>query len=530
MDVLLKSALFVLLVYVFSGVVIAQEDTTCSAIVQQALAVTAEACTAAGRNQACYGNLDLVAEPQAGVTDLNFDDTGDIEDVARISALRLSKFNEETGAWGVALMKLRANLPDTLPGQNVIVLLFGSVELMQDPNAEGLQPMQAFYFRAGVGDAPCAEAPDSGILIQTPQGAGLIDLRVNEVSIRLGSTAYLQAGESLTISVIEGAAQVTVGDTLQIVPAGGKVSVPLDENLAASGPPTDPEPYSMNEVRNVPAQALERPVEIAVPPAVGALRATIEAYRANLAAAQDFAGLWTATDLDGSFMTLQIDPLPQGGIYVRLYDEGASACERDLSVAAEVIGEGQINTAGALIVAAQWWCLRAEREARGSISLTYSTEGGAIRGDDGVGWERQSQPLPTADSSGDNVEGSEIQSTGNTDASTDSSPGGITQLEISDCQNWRAAITAGQMVAFQIGVGRWETVAETRAALAGHSATITLDGAPLNVYYEGYTYHGPGGYGDRARANWLATPGTHTVAGEWSIHGGMQTCTFTVVP
>ena len=30
--------------------------------------------------------------------------------------------------------------------------------------------MQAFYFRSGIGDAPCAEAPNSGILIQTPEG------------------------------------------------------------------------------------------------------------------------------------------------------------------------------------------------------------------------------------------------------------------------------------------------------------------------------------------------------------------------
>ncbi|MFN8372502.1 MAG: hypothetical protein U0694_06460 [Anaerolineae bacterium] len=50
------------------------------------------------------------------------------------------------------------------------------------------------------------EAPDSGILIQTPQGAGTINLVVNEVEITLGSTAYMTAGDGeMTVSLIEGA-------------------------------------------------------------------------------------------------------------------------------------------------------------------------------------------------------------------------------------------------------------------------------------------------------------------------------------
>ena len=39
-------------------------------------------------------------------------------------------------------------------------------------------PMQAFYFTSGIGDAQCNEAPDSGMLIQTPQGVGLVNFRI----------------------------------------------------------------------------------------------------------------------------------------------------------------------------------------------------------------------------------------------------------------------------------------------------------------------------------------------------------------
>ena len=42
-------------------------------------------------------------------------------------------------------------------------------------------PMQAFYFRSGVDDAPCAEAPNSGLLIQTPEGVASVSIWLDEV-------------------------------------------------------------------------------------------------------------------------------------------------------------------------------------------------------------------------------------------------------------------------------------------------------------------------------------------------------------
>jgi hypothetical protein len=100
--------------------------------------------------------------------------------------------------------------------------------------------MQAFYFSSGIGTARCDEAPQDGILIQTPSGAGSIELLVNEVSITLGSTAFLQAqsGGSMTISMLEGQAQVSAFDRIVQVPAGTQAVVPLDAIGAAAGVPT----------------------------------------------------------------------------------------------------------------------------------------------------------------------------------------------------------------------------------------------------------------------------------------------------
>jgi len=127
--------------------------------------------------------------------------------------------------------------------------------------------MQAFTFRSGIGDAPCEGAPDSGILIQTPEGAGEITLTANGVNITLASTIYLQAqpgGESLVVNALEG--HVMVED--QVVPPGSRVHVPLDDELRATGPPSQPEPYDDAIVAVLPVDNLER--EIIIPPALTA--------------------------------------------------------------------------------------------------------------------------------------------------------------------------------------------------------------------------------------------------------------------
>jgi hypothetical protein len=99
-----------------------------------------------------------------------------------------------------------------------------------------------------------------------------------------------------------------------------------------------------------------------------------------------------------------------------------------------------------------------------------------------------------------------------------------------DCTNLNN-VRAGQTIVFQKGVGRWPTPEEKVKALAGHYAVITLDGSPLNVSYTGTAWHagfGTPGYGDGALANWVATSGTHTVTGLWTIYPQVQSCTFTI--
>ena len=270
------------------GVAYAQ-GSDCPTIVRNALEVAGTTCDDTGRNQACYGNITLEAVPQPDIEDFVFEEVGDRIDVAGLRALHLSGLDDGTGEWGVAVMRIQANMPETMPGQNVTFVLFGDVEIenvgeelpalpatanananlragpstgeaivgalvagesvtldgrvadnawlrlhlpestspawvfaslvmldddvgvldVVDPteNAPTYGPMQAFYFRSGVGDAPCAEAPDSGVLIQTPRGAGEVAFNLNGLGIILGSTVYVQGDgrdDYLTIAQLDG--------------------------------------------------------------------------------------------------------------------------------------------------------------------------------------------------------------------------------------------------------------------------------------------------------------------------------------
>ncbi|MBN1966254.1 MAG: SH3 domain-containing protein, partial [Anaerolineae bacterium] len=152
-----------------------------------------------------------------------------------------------------------------------------SAELVSSPDDLGLLtvfdlagtaplygPMQAFYFTTSLARAPCVEAPPSGILIQTPEGAGEVTFSVNGVQIGLGSTVFMQAqaGDSLYTTVLEGQAAISFAGMLPVIPAGTVVRAPLNEQGTVSGPPLLPDPYDPQVIQSLPVQLLERQIPL----------------------------------------------------------------------------------------------------------------------------------------------------------------------------------------------------------------------------------------------------------------------------
>jgi hypothetical protein len=244
----------------------------CPEIVQTALDSADQFCAETGRNQACYGHVALTADLLPDAEDASFEQAGDIVNVGLVESLRLNPLDETTGQWGVALMNLQANLPDTLPGQNVTFLLFGDVEITNAVSPEEnpeLQPMQAFYLRTGIGDAACEEAPESGVLVQTPEGASSVVFNVNGVDVEMGSTIFFQSDVELgmTVSTLEGAAYVSAENGSQPILPGTWVRIPLGQGLLPSDPPGLPLSYARRQglMNALPLRLLQRDIEVAPP-------------------------------------------------------------------------------------------------------------------------------------------------------------------------------------------------------------------------------------------------------------------------
>jgi hypothetical protein len=294
----------------FAGVHLAQPGVaTCSPLVDDALQNLGNNCNGLDRNSACYGNTLVQAALAADADEDLFNRPRDRAELVQVSSLRTAPLDEDEAIWGIAMLNTQANLPGTLPGQGVVMMLMGDGEITNTVNPADLpdlnptpgivndngvesvrvrtgaefgfnvnsvlapgtviavdarnddgtwvrvnsgnsfgwmfaelvtltessvdalpvledqiqSPMQAFYFRSGVGNADCAEAPNA-LMIQSPRG-GQVSLTVNESEIVIGSTVVIETlnDNTMIIYVIDGEAIVNN----LVVPAGFKAFAPI---------------------------------------------------------------------------------------------------------------------------------------------------------------------------------------------------------------------------------------------------------------------------------------------------------------
>lgn len=236
---------------------------SCDEIVNVALSRADSACAALGRNQACYGNTLVQAQFQPGSLPA-FTSVGDIVDLFSIKRLVTTPLDNNAQTWGVAILKAQANLPGTLPGQNVTFLLYGDAAL------DNITPgMNAVVLKTGLAATTCANAPESALVIQSPEGTQSA-LTINGASLSLGSTIYLTAlqGSEMRIATIEGSATVSAFNTTRTVTPGTQVRLTLggSDGLQASSPPSAPEPFDVQNISRAPLPLLDKPV--VVPPPV----------------------------------------------------------------------------------------------------------------------------------------------------------------------------------------------------------------------------------------------------------------------
>ncbi|NWF69632.1 MAG: hypothetical protein HXY40_11155 [Chloroflexi bacterium] len=240
------------LLALLTSTVFAQQQL-CPTLVEQALAAVDERCAHLGRNEVCYGSYQVAAYNAQAEVLMDFASAGDVLALEQVRRLVTFSLDVVENRWGIALLSVQANLPDTLPGQNVTLVVFGLAELTSaDPT------MQTFRFVTGIGRSQCAEVPVDGILLQTPAGVGTVNFTINGVDLTLGSTVLLRAPaqDQLELSTLEGRAQVTSAGVTELVLPGFSILV------EAGQPPSAPQPSTSESLAALPLAVLPEAITL----------------------------------------------------------------------------------------------------------------------------------------------------------------------------------------------------------------------------------------------------------------------------
>jgi len=98
-------------------------------------------------------------------------------------------------------------------------------------------------------------------MIQSPRGAGRVNLAINGAQVSLGSTVVVRnltadSGAVLSFSTLEGSATIQSSGQTQPLTAGNQLVMPVDAKGMVSAAPGKPHPYLPSEVKGLPVPAL----------------------------------------------------------------------------------------------------------------------------------------------------------------------------------------------------------------------------------------------------------------------------------
>jgi len=219
--------------------------TTCQELIDRAMQSSDDSCIRMGSNQACYGNNTLLSELISG-TASQFSQPGDMVSVADLKRLAASPLALASEEWGIAIFKVMANLPRSLPGETITMVVFGNTTL---DNASA--NLQTFFFSSTLGQIECDQVPFDGLMITMPDGSG-VSFVINGAEMTIMGNASLQATQngSMQVSMYSGSASITSNGQSQIVTAGQSTSMDLGgpQGTSAVSPPSPPQPLSPEDL------------------------------------------------------------------------------------------------------------------------------------------------------------------------------------------------------------------------------------------------------------------------------------------
>jgi len=222
-----------------------QRNASCQVLINKAIQSSDSFCGQTHSNNVCYGNTTIQAELAPDATQ-RFSERGDIVAVNELRRLSAAPLDPENDEWGIAVFKVIANLPRSLPGETITMVVFGNTTI--DKESGGLE---SFYFFSELGQIACEAVPSDGLMLTSPDGSGL-RINVNGTELTLKGNANLKAiknGE-MEVSLFSGSGRIVSNGQEQYFGAGQKVSVDLggENGTQSISGPSVPEPLTQDEL------------------------------------------------------------------------------------------------------------------------------------------------------------------------------------------------------------------------------------------------------------------------------------------
>jgi len=226
---------------------VAARNESCQLLIDRTIQASSGFCGDTNSNTACYGNNTLKADlvPSAAQ---RFSERGDVIPVKELQRLSASPLNLDNNEWGIAVFNVIANLPRSLPGETVTMVVFGNATL---DNQGGSDSLESFYFSSELGQIVCDKIPFDGLMITSPDGSG-IHFAVNGAELTLMGNASIKAiknGE-MEVSVYKGSARIVSNGREQYFGAGQSSSVQLggENGTQSISGPSKPKPLTGTEL------------------------------------------------------------------------------------------------------------------------------------------------------------------------------------------------------------------------------------------------------------------------------------------
>lgn len=248
----------------FISVAVTAQSDTCPPLIYESIVQTNEVCNTTGRNQICYGSTSIDVQIRDNA-DISFAQPGDLSALDEVESIQTSALDVINEEFGIALMQVQANVPNSLPGQVVTFLLMGDASVT-DSASDGQRPMDAFQFRTGIGAPSCEDVNFDTLVIDSPDGL-VVTFNVNGIDVELGSTAAFigKPDNVLDMLVVEGEGIVTANGESVTVTAGNWTQIQMDDaGTTAIGTPVDPTPFSPERIAHIPFDLLSTGQNVAL--------------------------------------------------------------------------------------------------------------------------------------------------------------------------------------------------------------------------------------------------------------------------